>query len=106
MTVKIKKEEHQREILYRRIRVLMVDPVAFTQLFTKGLLFAKRTKLIEGVPEDAKLRGVVYDIRLEAIMMMVESSEYEPVPSTELPPRQLVEIRAGVPGATKKKKKK
>lgn len=97
-------QEHQREVLYRRIRVLMVDPVAFMGLFTKGLKYAKQTRLVEGIPDDAQLVGVVYDMRLEAILMMVESSEYEPIPSTELPPRQLIEVMTGVPDATKKKK--
>ena len=84
-------------------RVLMISPSEFAGLFTKGLVFAKKTRIAEGIPEDAKLLGVAYDLRLDAIVMVVESAEYDEVPMTELPPRQLISIEQGVAKAVERK---
>lgn len=97
--------EQEDQVPMRRQKWLMVNPVEFVRFFTKGMKFAKRLEIIEGVPEDAELKGIVYDVRLDAIILVVQSQEYEPIPVTDLPPRQMVTLKIGVPDATKKKKK-
>lgn len=96
------KTEEQPEIETRRTRVVAVNPHAFMSLFTKGLEYRKRTKLIEGVPEDAMLVGITYDVRRDIILLVVESKEYDEVPINEVPPFQMVSFQTQF-GATKKK---
>lgn len=93
----------QPEVATRRAKQLMINPYEFMFLFTKGLEFKKHTKIIEGLPADASLIGVAYDVRRDAIIMVVESEQYEPIPITDMPPVQLVSLQTGLPGATKKK---
>lgn len=92
------------EIPMRRVRMLMVNPTDFMFLFTKGLKFRKATEVIEGVPDDATLIAVAADSVRNGIMLVVQSSEYEPIPINVLPPVQPVSINTGVKDATKKKK--
>ena len=89
----------------RRVRFLVVNPSDFLMLFAKGMVFNKRTKIIEGVPEDAMLVGMNVDHVRGGIILVVQSAEYEEVPMTVMPPVQHVSIEWGVKGATKKKKK-
>lgn len=96
--------EASQEVPKARRRVLMIHTVEFASLFTKGLVFAKKTRLIEGIPEDFILLGATYDLRLDAILILGESETYDEVPMTEIPPRQMVSIEQGDPRATKKKK--
>jgi hypothetical protein len=91
------------EIPTRRARMLMVNPTDFMFLFTKGLVFRKGWKLLEGIPEDAKLLGVAYDSTRNGIMLVVESEEYEPVPINVLVPVQMVQIDVLIKNPTKKK---
>lgn len=86
-----------------RRKVLMIDPSEFAGLFTKGLLFAKRTRIAEGVPEDFVLLGVAYDLRLDAILMLGESETFDEVSMTEIPPRMFISIEQGVARAVAKK---
>jgi len=94
----------EQEVPTRRTRVMMINPVEWMSLFTTGARFAKQVQVIEGVPADAKLIGCAYDIRRDAILLVLESDEYEPVPITKQPPTQLVRLKFGDPQATKKKK--
>lgn len=94
----------QEEVPTRRTRVMMINPVEWMGLFTTGVRFAKSVQLIEGLPKDAKMIGCAYDIRRDAVLIVVESDEYEPIPITQQPPTQLVRIKFGDPSATKKKK--
>lgn len=96
--------EGEVKIPTRRVRVLMVNPTDFMFLFTKGLVFRKTTKLIEGVPEDAQLIAVAADSVRNGVMLVVQSKEYDEVPMDVLPPVQMCSIDVGVKGATKKKK--
>lgn len=86
-----------------RRRVLMINPDEFASLFTQGLVWKKKTKIAEGIPADAKVLGTAFDLRLNAILMVVESEEYDEVKMTDIPPRQPISIIQGEPGATKKK---
>lgn len=88
----------------RRAKMLMVNPADFMYLFTKGLEFRKHTKLIAGIPEDAELIAVAAEPVRHAIMLVVKSKTYEPIPINEMPPIELVSIQTGRVGATKKKK--
>lgn len=92
------------EIPTRKVKMLMVNPVDFMYLFTKGLEFRKQTKIMEGVPEDATLLTLAADPIRHGIMMVVESETYEPIPINEMPPVEVVSINTGVKDATKKKK--
>jgi hypothetical protein len=89
----------------RRVRFLVVNPADFLMLFTKGIVFAKRTQLLDGVPEDAMIVGMNVDHVRGGIILVVQSAEYDEVPMTVMPPVQHVSIQWGVEGATKKKKK-
>lgn len=89
----------------RRVRFLIINPVDFLYLFSKGLVLAKRTQIFEGVPEDAEVVSMTVDHVRGGIILVVKSQEYEPIPMTVLPPVQEIKIRIGVEGATKKRKK-
>lgn len=93
----------EAEIPTRRAKMLMVNPADFMYLFTKGLTFAKHTKIIAGIPDDAVLLAVAAEPIRHAIMLVVQSESYEPIPINEMPPVELVEIQTGKVGATKKK---
>jgi len=88
----------------RRVRFLVVNPSDFLMLFTKGLTLAKRMHVFEGVPADAQLVSMTVDHVRGGIILVAQSNEYEHVPLTVMPPIQLVSIRLGVEGATKKNK--
>lgn len=94
----------EAEIPTRRAKMLMVNPADFMVLFTKGVTFAKRTKLISGIPDDAVLLTIAAEPVRGGVMLVVESDSYEEIPINQLPPVELVEIDTGVLNATKKKK--
>lgn len=98
------KEEEQEEIPTRRVRMLMVNPTDFMYLFGAGVVFRKRTELMEGLPDDAILLTVAADPIRHGIMMVVESQTFEPIPINQMPPVLPISINTGVLGATKKKK--
>jgi hypothetical protein len=88
----------------RRVKMLMVNPADFMFLFTKGLVFRKRTRIISGVPEDAKLIALAADSARNGVMLVVESETYDEVPINVLPPVQVVEIDTRTLDDAKKKK--
>jgi hypothetical protein len=90
------------EIDKRRTRVAAINPHAFMSLFTKGLRFRKQTALIEGIPEDALLVGITYDVRRDMILIVIESEEYDEIPINEIPPFQHINFQTQW-GSTKKK---
>lgn len=100
----IKKATAGASIPVRRVRMLMVNPADFMFLFTKGMLYRKTTRIIEGVPDDARLIAVAADSPRNGIMLVVESDEYDEIPINVLPPVQPVSINVGDKSATKKKK--
>jgi hypothetical protein len=97
-------EMKKADIPTRKAKMLMVNPADFMALFTKGLEFRKHTKIISGIPDDAILLTVAAEPIRHAIMLVVQSESYEPIPINQMPPVELIEIQTGVPGATKKKK--
>lgn len=88
----------------RRAKTLFVKPEEFMVLFTKGMEFRKRTRIMEGIPEDAKLLALSAEPIRHGIIMVVESAEYDEVPVTELPPFVEVKIQTKF-GATKRAKR-
>lgn len=98
-------EMHDENTPKRRVRFLMVNPTDFLMLFTKGLTLSKRTRIIEGVPEDATVLSMTVDHVRGGIILVVQSDEYDEVPLTVMPPVQHVSIEWGVKNATKAKKK-
>jgi hypothetical protein len=84
----------------------MVNPQDFLLLFTKGLVLAKRMKVITGIPDDAELQSMTVDHVRGGIILVVKSEDYEEIPLTAMPPVQLVEIEIGVKDATKQLKSK
>lgn len=99
-------KEHEAEIPTRKVRMLMVNPSDFLYLFTKGLKVRKRFQIISGVPDDAMLLAISADPIRHAIVLVVQSESYEPIPTTDMPPIEMVEIELGLKDATKKKSKK
>jgi hypothetical protein len=92
------------EVPKRRAAMLMVKPGEFMFLFTKGLRFQKNFKVIEGVPEDAKVIAVAPDSIRNGIMIVITSSEFDEIPINVLPPVLPVNIDLdGIKNATKKK---
>ena len=87
-----------------RRRFLIVNPTEFIGFFTKGFVFAKRVKMIEGVPEDAQVVSMTVDHVRNGLVFLVESEEYDEIPMTQMPPVQHISIEFGVQNATKKKK--
>jgi hypothetical protein len=86
----------------RRVKMLMVNPVDFVFLFTKGLRFRKNYVLVEGVPEDAKVITAVADSARNGIMMVVQSEEYDEVPINVMPPVQPISIDMAAVDTTKR----
>lgn len=93
------------EVPKRRVRFLMINPQDFLQLFTKGLVIAKRVKILKGVPEDAKVVNMTVDHVRGGIILVVESAEYDEIPQNEMPPVQYVALRIGADPVPKKKRK-
>ena len=104
------KETKQQEIPTRRVKWFMIDPIHFMSFFTDGVVFRRYTKIAKGIPADAKLIGVAHEARMGgpsgAIMLVVESEEFDEVPMNVMPPGEPLEIQIGDPDATKKKKKR
>lgn len=94
----------EAEVPTRRAKMLMVNPTDFMFLFTKGLEFRKHTKLLEGIPEDAVLLAVAAEPVRHGIMLVVQSESYPEIPINQMPPVELVSIKTGITGATKKNK--
>ena len=95
------------EIPKRRAKMLMVNPADFMFLFTRGLKVRKGYKMIEGIPDDAKLLTIAAEPVRGGIMMVVESEEYDEIPINIMPPVQVISIQTGKlrdSMATKKKK--
>lgn len=101
---RIEDQEFVEGVPVRRVKMLMVNPVDFMYLFTKGLEFRKHTKLIEGLPDDALLISVAAEPVRNGIILVVKSESYDPTPLSALLPVELVSISTGMPDATKKKK--
>lgn len=76
----------------RRVKYFLVRPGDFALLFTKGLKVVGGWKVIKGLPKDAKLLTVANDDLRGGLIMVVESAEYDPVPTTELPPIAAIAI--------------
>jgi len=93
----------EAKIPTRRAKMLMVNPVDFMFLFTKGLKWRKNTSLVSGIPEDAELLTIAAEPVRGGIMLVVKSASYPEIPISQMPPIELVEIQTGVTGATKKK---
>lgn len=89
----------------RRVRFLMINPQDFLQMFTKGLVIAKRVKILKGVPEDAKVIQMTVDHVRGGIILVVESQEYDEIPQNEMPPVQYIALRLGADPQPKKKKR-
>ena len=103
-TLKVAEKIKPAEVPKRRVAMLMVKPGEFMFLFKKGLRFQKNFKVIEGLPEDAKLISVAPDSIRNGIMLVVQSSEFDEVPITVLPPIIPVNIDLdAIKNATKKK---
>lgn len=90
----------------RRVRMMMMQPSHFMSMFTKGLVFDKRTEIIEGLPEDAKLISIAADSARNGIMLVVESKEFDEIPINVLPPVIPIRVDIGVIRSTKKKAKR
>ena len=102
---KVNKETGQ-EIPTRRVRMCIFEAHEFMFLFTKGMVFNKKTAVIEGLPKDATLVGVSNDPVRGGIVFVIESEEYEPIPINILPPFQQVSFQTawkpnGQPKSTK-----
>lgn len=93
------------EVPKKRRKMLMVNPADFMALFTKGVVFDKKTKLIAGLPADAELLTIAAEPVRGGVMLVVESESYDEIPINEMPPVELVSISVGVSDATKKKRK-
>lgn len=95
----------ETEIPTRRAKMLMINPADFMVLFTKGIVFKKHTRVIEGIPEDAKLIGLAAEPVRNGVILVVESDTYDEIPINVMPPIEVVSINMGLKGATKKKRK-
>lgn len=83
------------EMATRKVRMMMVNPADFMSLFGKGLKVRKGFKIIEGLPDDAKLINIAYDAMRGAVQLVVESETFDAIPITVLPPVQVVKIAIG-----------
>lgn len=91
------KKPNEAPIEQWRVRMLRVNPADFMVLFTKGLKIRGGWKIVKGLPKDATLKTIAYDPARGGIMMIVESSEYESIPVTQLPEIQQVQIEMSGP---------
>jgi hypothetical protein len=77
----------------RRVKFVMINPAAFMSLFTEGLKIRKGWKIMEGIPEDAKIITVVYDSLRNGFIVLLESEKYPPVQEGVMPPIQPISIK-------------
>ena len=93
------------DIPKHRRAMFMVDPIEFMFLFTTGLEFRRGTKILSGVPKDAKFIALMPDVRRQGVHMVLESASFKEIPINELPPIIPIKINANWgKQATKKKK--
>ena len=78
----------------RRVKFLMLNPADFMQLFRKGLKLHTGYKIIEGIPADAEIITITYDNLRNAIVVAIQSEEYDEVQPGVVPPIQPVTLRA------------
>lgn len=103
-TIKVAEKFQASEVPKRRAAMIMVKPGEFIFLFTKGLRFQKNFKVIQGIPDDAKVIAVAPDSIRNGIMIVITSKEFEEIPINVLPPVIPVDIDIdGIKNATKKK---
>lgn len=94
------------EVPTRKVRFIMINPQSFLGMFQTGLTLSKRMKVIQGVPDDAKVINMTVDHVRGGIILVIESEEYEPIPMTNMPPVQLLEVDLGMKGGSKPPKKR
>ena len=87
--------DNKPKIKTRRVRFLMINPAAFMGLFKEGLKLRENFEIIEGAPADAKIKTVSWDSYRNAIILVVESREYAPIPVNQIPPAQPISIKVG-----------
>lgn len=85
----------------RRVKIVMVNAYEFVPLLTKGMVFRRYTKMVQGIPADAKVLAMSADTNRHGIMFVIESAEYPLVPLVQAPPIQLLEIQTELKNATK-----
>ena len=79
----------------RRFKTLWVAPAQFMALFKEGLKVREDFEIIEGLPDDAQLLGVMYDVTRNGIAMVVSSSKFPEVKKGEQAPFLPVSIKTG-----------
>lgn len=94
------------EVETRRVKLLLVRSEHFMAFFTKGMVFRKHAKVIEGVPADAKIMGIGANPVYPGVLLVVESEEYDEIPVTQNPPVQQITIDLGRNVSTKKTTKR
>lgn len=92
----------EAEVPTHRVRFLIIDPNQFLSIFTKGLVLAKRVRVLKGVPEDAEVVRMTVDHVRGGIILVVRSDEYEEIPINKMPEVQYIEMDLGNKNATKK----
>ena len=83
----------------RKMKIIFIDPVQFMAFFREGLEIRESYKIIKGIPGDAQILGVSYDVRMNGIVMVVYSEYFEEVEKGAQLPVLPVEIQLGDPAS-------
>lgn len=81
------------DVTSRKLKMLYIDPVSFMSLFKEGMVIRENFQVIEGIPEDAQLLAVSYDLTLHGVVFLITSENFDEVPAGEVIPVQPVMIK-------------
>lgn len=76
----------------RRIKLVMVNPANFMSLFKTGMRVKKNFEVVKGIPRDATILTISYDAARAAIIVILESEDFDEVPVGDIPPSIPIEI--------------
>ena len=96
------KVDENAEIEKRRVKIMVINPLAFMGLFSQGIRFKKQTQLVSGIPDDAQLIGITYDTRRDLILMVIQSESFDETPVNEVPPFIQINIQTDFRNTKKK----
>lgn len=84
-----------KPIKTRNLALLFVEPAGFAALFREGMQWRANSKIVKGIPKDAKVEYVFANSERAGVMIMLSSKNFEPVMNGVMPPILPIEISVG-----------
>lgn len=76
----------------RKLALVFINPVGMKALFTTGMKWKANTVISKGIPPDAEVEYIFANAERAGVMIMLSSSEFEPVMEGVMPPILPIEI--------------